>query len=29
VIVGAQNEVFISPGLKNRLVVLASPTDAP
>jgi thiamine biosynthesis lipoprotein len=29
VIVSARNEVVISPGLKNRLVVLASPTDAP
>ncbi len=29
VIVSAQNEVLISPGLKNRLVVLAPPTDAP
>lgn len=29
VIVSARNEVLISPGLKNRLVVLAPPTDAP
>jgi thiamine biosynthesis lipoprotein len=29
VIVSASNEVLISPGLKNRLVVLAPPTDAP
>jgi thiamine biosynthesis lipoprotein len=29
VIVSAKNEVLVSPGLKNRLVVLAPPTDAP
>ena len=29
VIVSAKNEVLISSGLKNRLVVLAPPTDAP
>jgi thiamine biosynthesis lipoprotein len=29
VIVGAHNEVLISSGLKNRLVLLAPPTDAP
>src|SRR2546423_12966622 len=29
VIVGAHNEVLISSGLKNRLILLAPPTDAP
>jgi thiamine biosynthesis lipoprotein len=29
VIVSAANEVRISPGLKNRLIVLSTPTDAP
>jgi thiamine biosynthesis lipoprotein len=29
VIVGAHNEVVVSPGLKGRLVMLAPPTDAP
>ena len=29
VIVGAKNEVSISSGLKNRLILLAPPTDAP
>ena len=29
VIVGANNEVLISSGLKNRLILLAPPTDAP
>lgn len=29
VIVGADNQVLVSPGLRNRLVRLAAPTDAP
>jgi thiamine biosynthesis lipoprotein len=29
VIVSARNEVLISPGLKNRVILLALPTDAP
>jgi thiamine biosynthesis lipoprotein len=29
VIVSARNEVLVSPGLKDRLVLLAPPTDAP
>jgi hypothetical protein len=29
VIVSARNEVLVSPGLRNRLVLLTPPTDAP
>ena len=29
VIVGASNDVLVSSGLRNRLVRLAAPTDAP
>jgi hypothetical protein len=29
VIVGAHNDVRISPGLKGRLTIVAPPTDAP
>jgi len=29
VIVSAKNEVFVSPGLKDRFTLLRQPTDAP